>query len=139
MSFGAVSLAKRVLGAVAILASLAMSSWLPGHAATDGAPPLSKGPRLELLVFEKEDCSYCEIFRRDVAPSYRFAPLSRLAPLRYVDIGKVDIDKIGLASRLNILPTTVLMKDGREVERIPGLTGADTYYMLLKYMIEKNE
>ena len=111
-----------------------------GRAAHDlDAAQTNTGARLELLVFESENCAYCEVFRRDVAPSYRFAPLSATAPLRFVDIAKVDLDRIGLASKLNMLPTTVLMKNGREVERIPGLTGADTYYMLLKYMIAKNE
>ena len=42
-------------------------------------------------------------------------------------------------SSQSILPTTVLMKDGHEVERISGLTGAETYYVLLKHMIAKNE
>jgi thioredoxin-related protein len=133
----------RVFRSVALLAVLAFGigvSLLPTQAAHDRDEPTTpNGHRLELLVFESEACAYCEIFRRDVAPGYRFAPLAAVAPLRFVDIAKVDLDKIGLASRLNILPTTVLMKNGREVERIPGLTGANTYYFLLKYMISKNE
>ena len=134
------SVFNRCGAASLVLAGLVAAGLLPGYAAHDAPPILqSDGPRLELLVFESESCAYCEIFRRDIAPGYRFAPLAQTAPLRFVNIAKVDLDKIGLASRLNILPTTVLMKDGREVERIPGLTGADTYYMLLKYMISKNE
>jgi hypothetical protein len=112
----------------------------PGNAARDLAPePARTGARLEILVFEAEACTYCEIFRRDVAPRYRFAPISSQAPLRFIDIGKVDVDKIGLTTRLDVLPTTVLMKGGREVERITGLTSADTYYRVLQYMINKNE
>jgi thioredoxin-related protein len=103
------------------------------------AEPLLKGARLEILVFETEACTYCEIFRRDVAPRYRFAPLATHAPLRFIDIAKVDVDKIGLTARLDVLPTTVLMKDGKEVERITGLTAAETYFRLLQYMITKNE
>jgi thioredoxin-related protein len=127
------------LGFIALLA-LAAGGWHPGQASRDFLLERTpSGPRLEILVFEAESCSYCEIFRRDVAPRYRFAPLAAHAPLRFIDIGKVDVDKIGLTSRLHILPTTVLMKDGREVERIPGLTAAETYYRLLQYMITKNE
>ncbi len=112
---------------------------LPTYAARDLAQDLTQNGRLEILVFEAEACTYCEIFRRDVAPRYRFAPLATQAPLRFIDIGKVDVDKIGLAARLDILPTTVLMKDRKEVERITGLTAAETYYRLLQYMISKNE
>ena len=135
---------RRVLGAALLLAVVAAGGMLPGQAARDTQPDAtprvsSSGHRFEILVFEAESCGYCEIFRRDVAPGYRLAPLAAVAPLRYVDIGKVDIDKIGLTSRLHILPTTVLMKDGREVERVPGLTKAETYYTLLKHMISKHE
>ena len=112
----------------------------PGHAARDLAfLPAAQGPRLELLVFETDACTYCEIFRRDVAPGYRLAPLAATAPLRFVDVAKVDLDLIGLAARVDILPTTVLMRDGHEVERITGLTAAETYYVLLRHMISKNE
>jgi thioredoxin-related protein len=128
-----------LVGIVSLLA-LTMGAGQKSYASRDLIPgPAPTGPRLEILVFETESCTYCEIFRRDVAPRYRFAPLSAQAPLRFIDIGKVDVDKIGLSSRLHILPTTVLMKDGREVERIPGLTAAETYYRLLQYMITKNE
>lgn len=112
----------------------------PTEAARDLTPePALNGARLEILVFEAEACTYCEIFRRDVAPRYRFAPIAAQAPLRFIDIAKVDVERMGLTSRLDILPTTVLLKDGREVERITGLTAAETYYRLLHYMINKNE
>ena len=134
------TLFKSAARAALVIASAICVALIPAQAARDLWPTFGLGgPRLEILVFETDDCKYCEIFRRDVAPGYRFAPLARSAPLRFVDVNKIDVDKIGLTSRLNVLPTTVLMKDGREVERIPGLTGADTYFMLLKYMIAKNE
>ena len=126
--------------AAIVVSTIATTGVAPGHAAHDVASiPGAQGPRLELLVFETEACTYCEIFRRDVAPGYRFAPLATTAPLRFVDVAKVDLDRIGLAARVDILPTTVLMRDGREVERITGLTGAETFYVLLRHMISKNE
>ncbi len=124
----------------AFFALAVLAGYLPSQAARDAMIPVApNGPRLELLVFETEACSYCEIFRRDVAPGYRLAPLAAMAPLRFVDVAKVDLDHIGLAARLDVLPTTVLMRDGREVERITGLTAAETYYVLLRHMIAKNE
>ena len=123
-----------------LLAVIAAYGQLPGQAARDiWAVPGLQSPKLELLVFEAEACGYCEIFRRDIAPGYNLAPLAAAAPLRFIDIGKVDLDKLGLTARLEILPTTVLMKDGREVERISGLTAPSTFYVLLKHMIAKNE
>jgi thioredoxin-related protein len=137
VAFRSLALGAAVLAVGLVIGSIGSG---PSHAARDMTPePALNGARLEILVFETEACTYCEIFRRDVAPRYRFAPLASQAPLRFIDIGKVDVDKIGLAARLDILPTTVLMKDGKEVERITGLTAAETYYRLLQYMINKNE
>lgn len=122
-----------------VLTLIAVAGQLPGQAARDDATnPTFQGPRLELLVFETDACGYCEIFRRDVAPGYRVAPIAASAPLRFIDVAKVDIDRIGLNARVEILPTTVLMRDGHEVERIAGLTAPDTYYLLLRHMISKN-
>lgn len=131
---------RQVLQFFVVASLVAAAGGLPGFAAHDAASvPAQQGPRLELLVFETDACTYCEIFRRDVAPGYRFAPLAASAPLRFIDVAKVDLDRIGLAARVDILPTTVLMRDGHEVERITGLTAAETYYILLKHMIAKNE
>ena len=122
------------------MAVLVIAGHGVGQAARDtSVQPQRQGPRLEVLVFETDACSYCEIFRRDVAPGYRLAPVAASAPLRYIDVAKVDLDRIGLASRVEVLPTTVLMRDGHEVERITGLTAAETYYVLLRHMISKNE
>ena len=124
---------------VLLLAVIAAWGQLPSQAAKNvWEIPGIQAPKLELLVFEADHCGYCEIFRRDIEPGYRLAPLAATAPLRFIDIGKVDLDKLGLTARLDVLPTTVLMKDGREVERITGLTAPSTYYVLIKHMIAKN-
>ncbi len=129
---------RHYFGAAILFSAVALSG--AGQAARDvSVTPAKTGPRLEILVFETEACSYCEIFRRDVAPGYRLAPIAASAPLRFIDVAKVDLDRIGLARRVEILPTTVLMRDGQEVERIAGLTAADTYYVLVRNMIAKNE
>ena len=122
-----------------LLAAIAGVGLIPVQAAKDfWAGPSVQSPKLELLVFEADSCGYCEIFRRDIAPGYNLAPLATTAPLRFIDIGKVDLDKLGLTARLEVLPTTVLMKNGHEVERISGLTAPSTFYVLLKHMIAKN-
>ena len=131
---------RHFLRFLVVLGVIALVGQLPGQAARDVASlPQLQGPRLEMLVFETDACTYCEIFKRDVAPGYRLAPIASSAPLRFIDVAKVDLDHIGLAARVEILPTTVLMRDGREVERITGLTSPETYYVLTRHMISKNE
>ena len=100
---------RHFFGAAILVSVIALSPQ--GHAARDvSVTPAKTGPRLEILVFETEACSYCEIFRRDVAPGYRLAPIAASAPLRFIDVAKVDLDRIGLARRVEILPTTVLRR-----------------------------
>lgn len=92
---------------------------------------------LELLVFEVEGCTYCDVMRRDVLPRYRSAPVGAEAPMRFVDINKVDTDTLALRGALRVVPTVVLMKDGKEVERIDGYTGPETFFQLVARMLDK--
>jgi thioredoxin family protein len=131
---------RHITRAAILMLGLALLGMLPGQAAKDPWKiPGMQGPRLELVVFEAQHCGYCEIFRRDIVPSYNLAPMSTAAPMRFIDISRVDVDKLGLSARLDVLPTTVMMKDGREIERISGLTSPSTFYALMKHMIAKND
>lgn len=130
---------RHVFRAALCIAAVAALGLLPGQAAKDiWSLPGMKTPAMEVLVFEADNCGYCDVFRRDIAPGYSLAPLATTAPLRFIDIGKVDTDRIGLRARLDVLPTVVLMKDGHEVDRITGLTAPSTFYVLMKHMIAKN-
>jgi thioredoxin-related protein len=107
------------------------------RAALDGAP--ANGTRLELLVFEHADCTYCRVFRRDVVPRYQRSTQATEAPMRFVDIERTDLDQLLLKSRINMLPTAVLMKGGREVDRITGYWSPDDFFKMLAYIILKAE
>lgn len=126
---------------VAAAALLVLTLAAPGalFAARDGLSAPGPATALELVIFERADCAYCEIFRRDVAPRYRTAPAARRAPIRFVDIDRVDLGNIGLKSRLSVVPTAVLMKNGHEVDRIPGYTGPETFFRLVPILIDRAE
>jgi thioredoxin-related protein len=123
---------------VLAVALCALSIQPASHAARDGlGQGLQQDARMELLIFERESCVYCELFRRDVAPRYRSAPASAKAPLRFVDIDRADIGALGLKGRLTMLPTAVLMKNGAEVDRIVGYTGPETFFQLVPVLLER--
>jgi thioredoxin-related protein len=101
--------------------------------------PAGRTTSMELLVFEHPDCTYCPVFRRDIAPSYlQSAPASE-APLRYVDITKSDISALHLKGRIDMVPTAVLMKDGKEVGRISGYWGRESFFKMLSYIMSLAE
>jgi thioredoxin-related protein len=107
------------------------------QAALDEAPAHS--PVLEVLVFEHPDCIYCRVFRRDVLPKYRGAVSSRTVPLRFVDLEKSDTGGLALNSRIDTVPTAVVMRDGREVDRIVGYWGPDNFFRLLAHILARVE
>ena len=46
---------------------------------------------------------------------------------------------LALKARIDTLPTAVLMKNGREVDRIVGYWGPDNFFKLLAHMLAKIE
>lgn len=102
-----------------------------------GVDPAASGgaPAMELVVFEHPDCTSCEAFRSRIAPRYQSSPQAAQAPLRYVDVARSDTGRMGLRSPIAMVPTAVLMKEGREVDRIAGLWGRDNFLKMVAYMI----
>lgn len=94
---------------------------------------------MELLVFELEGCTYCQVFRRDVLPRYTQSTSAAVAPLRFVDLAKTEVDSLNLEARIDVIPTAVLMKDGREVDRISGYWGPTNFFKMLSYQLERAE
>jgi thioredoxin-related protein len=109
-----------------------------GRAALNVAAPAS-APPVELLVFERADCTYCRVFRRDVLPQYRQAVREDAVPLRFIDIDKSDLGGLALKRRIDTLPTAVLMKNGSEVDRIVGYWGPDNFFKLLAHILARME
>jgi hypothetical protein len=96
----------------------------------------------EIVVFERPDCTTCQLFRRDVAPRYEASIRGGTAPLRYVDLtGKKAAndgrhDRV-LATPLRMLPTAVIVQDGREFARIEGYTGPDNFFQMVSYAFKQ--
>ena len=127
----------------AFLAALAASLMLLLLSQGGGWAGLSVGPAsaptLEVLVFEHADCVYCRVFRRDVLPKYHQSVRANAAPLRFIDIEKDDTASLGLNSRIDMLPTAVVMRNGREVDRIVGYWGPSNFFRLLSHILTRRE
>jgi thioredoxin-related protein len=94
---------------------------------------------MELVVFEHPDCTTCPIFRSVVAPRYQNSPQGAEAPLRFVDIVRADTSRYDLNAPITMVPTAVLIKNGREVDRIAGYWGPDNFFKMMAYIIAKAE
>ena len=128
---------RAVVAAVAAALVLGLAIHGPGRAAVDAA--IGTRTSMELLVFEHPDCNYCQVFRHRVAPRYRQSTQEAEAPLRFVDVTGTDTDRLALKSAITMVPTAVLMKDGREVDRIAGYWGSDNFFKIVTYIIGRAE
>ena len=128
---------RALLSAFAAGLLLVMTCAGASRAALDAVA--APGGSIELLVFEHAECTYCQVFRRDVLPKYKNSGTGTSVPIRFIDIEKSDLRALGLKSRIRMLPTAVLMKDGKEVDRIVGYWGPDNFFKLLATMLFKVE
>ncbi|HEX7076684.1 MAG TPA: thioredoxin fold domain-containing protein [Hyphomicrobiaceae bacterium] len=92
----------------------------------------------ELVVFETADCVYCRLFRRDVLPEYRNSGRSSELPIRFVDVNDAGPLESALSGPLTIVPTAVLLIDGREAGRITGYTGQASFQQIIGRMLAAN-
>ena len=119
-------------GAVAALVSASM-------AAQDAAGKV-RASGVELVVYEHADCQYCRIFRSDIVPRYQGSTQAGRAPLRFVNIAHTGTEGAGgLNGGITMVPTFVLMKEGREVDRIVGYWAPDNFFKMVAYMLLKAE
>jgi thioredoxin-related protein len=128
---------RATLSTLAAVFLLLLASYGLGRAGFEVGS--TRAPAVEVLVFEHPDCVYCRVFRRDVLPKYHDAIGASAAPLRFVDINTGDTDSLGLKSRLDTLPTAVVMRDGREVDRIVGYWGPTNFFKLLSFILKRIE
>lgn len=109
-----------------------------GTAGIDPDAPVPHLGNLQLVVMETPDCIYCSIFRRDVLPSYQISERGKDMPVRFVDVNDVPKTGIELQSPIDILPTFVIVKDNREIGRIPGYMGPEDFFHSINYLLSSS-
>ena len=94
----------------------------------------------QLVMFEEQGCPWCAAFRREVLSIYGNTEEAKIAPIRRVDILKSRPKDLSHIKGIRVSPTFVLLDDdGREVGRILGYPGFDTFWELLDGLLQKLE
>lgn len=92
----------------------------------------------ELLMFESDDCIWCDAWDAEIGPIYPKTAEGQRAPLRRVDIHAPRPNDLGNVEGVRFTPTFVLVDDrGQEVGRINGYPGEDFFWGLLSDLIAK--
>jgi hypothetical protein len=124
-----------------VFLSLALATLL-GPSSLDAAVDVSRTSgeaHFELMVLEVRDCAVCGLVRERIQPAYDRSPRALTVPMRYVDITSLDELQLGLKSRVDTVPTIVLMRDGKEVDRMTGYLGPELFFFALNTMFARVE
>lgn len=123
---------------VFVLSLLALSLSPAGQAARDLDTLPRGGSALQFVVIEAEGCIYCHLFRRDVLPSYLSSPRAQQVPIRFLDVNEAEAEGgVGLSSPIDVVPTVVLLKENKEVGRIPGYLGPESFFHSVSYLLRR--
>ena len=125
----------RLFLAAALAAIIACGMPSGGSAKSNGeADPgaTTNAPRTEVIVFEIGGCKYCTAFRDNLGARYLASTTNRAAPMRFVDVGKLDPQAFQLRADINTVPTIVVLQDGREVDRVEGYPLPELLFGMVK-------
>ena len=100
-------------------------------------PVLASAQDVELLMFERPLCEWCEAWDEEVGDAYHKTEEGRFAPLRRLQVNDAVPPDLEEISWPRFTPTFVMMVDGEEVGRIRGYPGEDFFWGLLAELIEK--
>lgn len=128
----------RALAKIALVFGILLAPLSTGIAGLDPDAPVPPPGNIQLVVMEAPGCIYCDIFRRDVLPSYQVSERGKDTPVRFVDVNDVAKTGIELQSPIDILPTFVIVKDNHELGRIPGYMGPEDFFHSINYLLSSS-
>lgn len=122
--------------AIALTAGL-LTAGGSAKAARDPVTPTAVA-RTEVVVYEDPSSDICQIFRQRIVPAFRAARGTKV-PMRFIDITTMVSDTPGLNGQITVVPTAVVMQDGREVGRIVGYWGPEAFARMIAATIGSDE
>jgi thioredoxin-related protein len=130
---------QRTFGAVVVALAATLLLSHGGRAARDQVTAKPSTTVQELIVLEAPNCTYCDVFRRDVLPRYQLSKRAGELPIRFVDLNDPAADQLKLSSSVTMVPTVVLMRQGSEAGRISGYWGPEAFFKGLAQMLGVSE
>ena len=98
---------------------------------------LSSARAAELVMFERAGCEWCAAFDAHIAPIYTKTEEGLRAPLRRVDIERPVPADLAFIDVERLTPLFVLVDKGREIGRIRGYPGPESFWMQLSILFDK--
>lgn len=110
---------------------------LPGNAKRDFGLTPAQQSDYELVVLEVRQCIYCQLFRRDVVPTYESTRHAKSIPMRFVDLDFGSTDGLRLSGPVDTVPTVLLLRNHQEIGRLTGHIGPETFLHAFKQLLSE--
>lgn len=123
----------RVILAVVLVAAVPVLAHAVQHDPPDPRPQTGT----TLIVIEVPGCFYCRLFRRDVRPAYESTARARDVPMHFLDLEAAKARQLAFDRPIDVLPTVVLFRHGREVSRIPGYMAPENFVRVINYLLSR--
>jgi hypothetical protein len=91
----------------------------------------------QLIMFEQAGCSWCEAFDREIGTVYAKTDDGLRAPLRRLDIAQPLPPDLSFVQIERLTPLFVLVDKGREIGRIRGYAGRESFWTQLFVLMQK--
>lgn len=130
---------SRVPGFVLALCCFVVAAIGPSRGALDISQPSAGRAGFELIVIEAPDCIYCHLFHRDVVPAYQRSPRAKNVPMRFVDVNEEAFSALSLQRPIDSVPTVLVLRDRREIGRIPGYVGPMNFFQIINRLLDTAE
>jgi len=90
----------------------------------------------ELIMVEQQGCHYCERWKEEIGPIYPKTDVGMFAPIRMVDITKVD-SAPEIAAAVVFTPTFIITDGDHEITRMEGYMSEDFFWGVLEMILER--
>jgi thioredoxin-related protein len=90
----------------------------------------------ELIMVEQQGCHYCERWKEEIGPIYHKTDVGIFAPIRMVDITKVD-SAPEIDAAVVFTPTFIITDGDREITRMEGYMSEDFFWEVLEMILER--
>ncbi len=90
----------------------------------------------ELIMVEQQGCHYCERWKEEIGPIYRKTDVGMFAPVRIVDITKVD-GTPEIEAAVVFTPTFIITDGDQEITRMEGYMSEDFFWGVLEMILER--
>ena len=86
----------------------------------------------QVILYTLSICTPCAVYETDIAKPYNQHKLAKKAPLQLVNMDEEGSGPLHLTRPITQVPTAIIFKNGKEVDRLEGLVEPFLFYLFVQ-------